>query len=184
MKKLLLCLIPTLFLFAACTDQFDEINTDPKNLTVDKLDQGTFGLIAAAALYTPVHIGVNDRGNFQLAHSLFADVYSNYMATTAPNFDSDKFTLVGGWLNGAYLDFYRDAAPQIKYVEDFSKANNMVLENAIFKVWRVFAYHRITDYWGPIPYSNFGNGEKSVAFDAQDKIYEDFSKPWTKPSPY
>lgn len=176
MKKLLLCLIPTFFLFAACTDQFDEINTDPKNLTVDKLDQGTFGLIAAAALYTPVHIGVNDRGNFQLAHSLFADVYSNYMATTAPNFDSDKFTLVGGWLNGAYLDFYRDAAPQIKYVEDFSKANNMVLENAIFKVWRVFAYHRITDYWGPIPYSNFGNGEKSVAFDAQDKIYEDFFK--------
>lgn len=176
MKKLLLLFLPIFILISACTDKFDDINTDPKNLTVDKLDQGSFGLVAAAALYTPVHIGVNDRGSFQLAHSLFADVYANYMATTAPNFDSDKFILVGGWLNGAYLDFYRDAAPQIKYVEDYSKENGLVVENAIFKVWRVFAYHRITDYWGPIPYSSFGNGAKSVPFDAQDKIYDDFFK--------
>lgn len=176
MNKLLLIFTSAILLVSACTDSFDDINTDPKNLTVDKLDQGSFGLVAAAALYTPVHIGFNDRGSFQLAHSLFADIYANYMATTAPNFDSDKFTLVGRWLDGAYVDFYRDAAPQIKYVEDFSKENGYDVENAIFKVWRVFAYHRMTDYWGPIPYSQFGNGEKSVPFDAQDKIYEDFFK--------
>jgi hypothetical protein len=174
MKNILYILLSALLFVPACTDDFDELNTDPKNLTVDKLDQGSFGLVAAAAMYFPVHVGLNDRGSFQLAHSLFADIYANYMATTAPNFDSDKFTLVGRWLDGAYVDFYRDAAPQIKYVEDYSADNGLNVENAIFKVWRVFAYHRMTDYWGPIPYSSFGNGEKVVPFDAQDEIYRDF----------
>ena len=102
MKNLFyISLLSALLFVPACTDNFDELNTDPKNLTVDKLDQGTFGLAAAVALYRPVHVGLPDRGSFQLAHSLFADIYANYMATTAPNFDSDKFTLVGRWLNGA-----------------------------------------------------------------------------------
>ena len=70
MNKLLLIFTSAILLVSACTDSFDDINTDPKNLTVDKLDQGSFGLVAAAALYTPVHIGFNDRGSFQLAHSL------------------------------------------------------------------------------------------------------------------
>lgn len=174
MKNILYILLSALLFVPACTDDFDELNTDPKNLTVDNLDQGSFGLVAAAAMYFPVHVGLNDRGSFQLAHSLFADIYANYMATTAPNFDSDKFTLVGRWLDGAYVDFYRDAAPQIKYVEDYSAENGLNVENAIFKVWRVFAYHRMTDYWGPIPYSSFGNGEKVVPFDSQDEIYRDF----------
>lgn len=175
MKNILYFLLAALLIFSAgCTEDFAEINTDPKNLTADALGQGEFGLIFATALYTPVHIGLNDRGSFQLAHSLFADIYSNYMATTAPNFDSDKFTLVGNWLNGAYVDFYRDAAPAIKYVEDYSAENGYAVENAIAKVWKVFAYHRITDYWGPIPYSQFGNGENTVPFDDQEAIYKDF----------
>lgn len=175
MKNIFYFLLSALLIIpAACTDDFDELNTDPKNLTVDALGQGSFGLVGAAAMYFPVHVGLNDRGSFQLAHSLFADIYANYMATTAPNFDSDKFTLVGRWLNGAYVDFYRDAAPQIKYVEDFSAESGYTVENAIFKVWRVFAYHRITDYWGPIPYSQFGNGEGVVPFDDQESIYRDF----------
>jgi len=35
-------------------------------------------------------------------------------------------------------------------------------------------YQRITDYWGPIPYSAVNNGEIKVPYDAQDAIYADF----------
>ena len=48
------------------------------------------------------------------------------------------------------------------------------LENAIMKTWRVYSYHRITDLWGPIPYSQFGNLETSVPYDSQEAIYNDF----------
>ncbi|WP_236969203.1 SusD/RagB family nutrient-binding outer membrane lipoprotein [Membranihabitans marinus] len=158
----------------SCTDHFDELNTDPKNLTVDKLDQTSYPLIVANAMYAPIHLGSEANGPFQLAHSLFADVYANYFASTHPNFPSDQFTLVGRWLNGAYTWFYENAAPQIKYAEDFAIENGYDVENAIMKTWRVYAYHRITDFWGPIPYKNFGNGEKSVPYNSQEEIYDDF----------
>ena len=158
----------------SCTEDFDEINTNPKTLTSDNLDLSSYPLVVAGALYNPLYLGLDNRGAFQLGHSLFADIYANYFATTAPNFDSDKFILVGGWINGAYSSFYSRSFPSIKYAEDYAVENGLDIENAIMKTWRVFAYHRVTDYWGAIPYSNFGNGEKIVYFDSQESIYKDF----------
>jgi hypothetical protein len=42
------------------------------------------------------------------------------------------------------------------------------------KVWKVQAYHRITDYWGPIIYSEFGNQQETVTYDTQESIYRNF----------
>ena len=166
--------LSSLLLANGCTDDFTDLNTDPKNLTVDNLTQSEYGAVVRAAQYTPTFLTVAARGPFQLTQSLFSDIYGGYFATTAPNFDSDKFILVGGWLNGAFNYFYGNAAPQIKYAEDFAAENGYDLENAMMKVWRVWSYHRVTDYWGPIPYSEFGNRERSVAYDSQESIYLDF----------
>ena len=38
----------------------------------------------------------------QLLHSLYFDIYANYWATTTPNFLSDRYVMVGSWLNGAF----------------------------------------------------------------------------------
>ncbi|SHG21069.1 SusD/RagB family nutrient-binding outer membrane lipoprotein [Flagellimonas flava] len=158
-----------------CTDDFTEINTDPKNFTTDAITSSEYPLFFQRALYTPNFLPFDSaRGPFQLWHSLFSDVYANYFATTAPNFDSDQFILVGGWLNGAYRYFYSRAAPNIKFAEDAAVDLEFDLENAMMKVWRVYAYHRVTDYWGPIPYSNFGNLENQVPYDSQEAIYADF----------
>jgi hypothetical protein len=40
----------------------------------------------------------------------------------------------------------------------------------------VWTFHRITDYWGPIPYFQAGKPGKTVPYDSQDKIYDDFFK--------
>ncbi len=176
MNRSILCIVALAIIFVAnsCTDDFTELNTDPKNLTVDNLTQSEYGAVVKAAQFAPAFLGNPARGPFQLTQSLFSDIYGGYFATTAPNFNSDKFTLVGGWLNGAFNYFYARAAPQIRYAEDFAAENGFDLENAMMKVWRVWSYHRVTDYWGPIPYSEFGNGELSVAYDSQEDIYRDF----------
>src|SRR5690606_30446972 len=41
-------------------------------------------------------------------------------------------------------------------------------------IWRVQMYHRVSDYFGPIMYSQFGNQETSVAYDSQEAAYKDF----------
>ena len=173
-SSLYIMVLAVAVLAGSCTEDFNELNTDPKNLTVDQLSQSEYGSVVRAAQYSPLYLPFGGRGAFQLTQSLFADIYANYFATTAPNFDSDKFILVGGWLNGSFNYFYGTAAPQIKNAEDIAAENDFVLEGAMMQVWRVWAYHRITDYWGPIPYSEFGNRERSVPYDSQEDIYRSF----------
>lgn len=174
LKKIIASLV-LITISVSCTEDFTELNTDPKNFTEDAVTSSEYPLFVKRALYTPNYMPYDQaRGAFQLGHSLFADVYSNYFATTAPNFNSDQFELVGGWLNGAYRYFYQRAAPNIKFAEDAAENLGFTVENAMMKVWRVYAYHRVTDYWGPIPYSEFGNLEKEVPYDSQEEIYKDF----------
>lgn len=155
----------------SCTDGFEELNTRPDVLTADAVDASLIGQAFAQSQWTSMH-GLHWR--FQISQSLFSDLYSQYFATTAANFDSDRYTEVGRWIDLAWSSFYGQAAPQLKFVEDLSAEEGLTVENAIAKVWKVQAFHRQTDYWGPIIYSQYGNGETSVAYDAQEDIYADF----------
>ncbi|EPR65855.1 SusD/RagB family nutrient-binding outer membrane lipoprotein [Cyclobacterium qasimii] len=159
----------------ACTENFEELNTRPDALVADNLDIGLLGNAFANAQARAMYLAPGGgTSGFQIAQSLFGDLYSQYFATTQVNFDSDRYVQVGGWSNSAWSYFYGQAAPVIQFVEEFTEANDLPVENAIIKVWKVASYHRITDYWGPIIYSNFGNGETSVAYDTQEDIYKDF----------
>lgn len=156
-----------------CTENFDELNTDPLALDIGALEESQVlqGQAFAQAQYVSVN-GLHWR--FQISQNLFSDIWTQYYATTAAGFDSDRYVQVGRWADLAWASFYGEAAPQIKLVEDLSEANGNNVGNAMAKVLRVHSYHRITDYWGPIPYSAFGNGELSVPYDSQESIYSDF----------
>ena len=170
--KIYIFVLSAIFFVFGCTDDFEELNTDPLALTADKVDASLIGLAFAQTQYNTVN-GVHWR--FQISQNLFSDLYCQYFATTQPNFDSDRYTQVGRWADLAWSSFYGEAAPNIKYVEDFTGENEgFTVENAIAKVWKVYGYHRITDYWGPVIYSNFGNGELIVPYDNQEDIYRSF----------
>lgn len=172
--KLFFILLITV-IYSSCTEEFDEINTNPKALTLDKLDQASYGFVFRKALISPSYCGSKTGTNgMQLIQSLHFDVYSNYWATTTPNFLSDRNVMVGSWQNGMMNDFYANEAPQIKYVEDFSRKANLQPELAMAKIWKVYIYHRYTDLIGPIVYSQYGNMKKTVAYDKQQDIYNSF----------
>lgn len=159
----------------ACTENFEELNTRPDALVAENLDKNLLGNAFANAQARAMYLAPGGgTSGFQIAQSLFGDLYSQYFATTQVNFDSDRYTQVGSWSNSAWNYYYGQAAPVIQFVEEFSETNELPIENAMIKVWKVAGYHRITDYWGPIIYSNFGNGETSVAYDPQEDIYKDF----------
>jgi len=159
-------------MFFGCTDDFDEINTNPKDLTVDVVDASLIGLAFAHAQYNTVN-GVHWR--FQISQNLFSDLYCQYFATTQSNFDSDRYVQVGRWSDLCWSSFYGQAAPNIKFVEDFTAEEGLTLQNAIAKVWRAYGYHRMTDYYGSIPYSQVGQADEDggVPYDSQEAIYTD-----------
>ena len=176
MKNIITKIILVFALFSmavSCTDDFAEINKDPLALDISALENSEVlqGQVFAQAQYVSVN-GLHWR--HQISQSLFSDIWCQYFATTASGFDSDRYVQVGGWADAAWTSFYGEAAPQVKLIEDLSEANANEVGNAMAKIWRVHAYHRITDYWGPIPYSQFGNGELSVSYDSQEEIYNDF----------
>jgi hypothetical protein len=171
--KLLTFLALTTVLISSCTKEFDKINTNPKALTLDNLNQASYGFVVKKAI-TGVSYLEPYGGTMQILHSLFFDTYANYFATTAPNFLSDRYMMVGSWLAGDFDGFYGSECPQIKYAEDFARTNKLDPEFAMMKIWKVWSYDRYTDALGPIVYSQYGNMKKEVPYDAQSAIYADF----------
>ncbi len=169
--KFISVLLVAVFL-GACTKNFDEINTNPKAITLASLDKSSYGLVAKRAIVYTTYL--RNSSGMQTYHSLFGDVYANYFATTHPNFLSDRYVLVGSWLNGSLRSFYQNAAPPIKYCVDFAANNDMPVEEAIMKIWRVNAFAKYADSYGAIPYTSFGNMEKSVPYDQLPALYASF----------
>lgn len=166
--KLLLLMVGVFTLsLVSCTKKFDDINT-PKD--VINMDKSLLGQAFAQAQWSAM------AGQYQVTQNLYADVYAQYFTTTHPRFDSDQFFEVAAWTNIAFNYFYSSTAPQLFEVEKYTKSEGMLVENAVAKIWRVLMYHRVTDYFGPIIYSQFGNAETSVAYDSQESIYKDFFK--------
>jgi hypothetical protein len=163
---MLLLLVTTLF---SCTKDFDELNTDKTKLT--ELDAVGVNNAFAAAQYRSI------QASWQTFQSLFADLQSQYFANVAINFPSDRNVMVGSWLNGAFNGFYSSAIPPLLGVLDNTKPGGPAANPGIYavaQIWKVQAYLPRTDYWGPIPYSKVGSGEKSVEYDSQEVIYKDF----------
>lgn len=163
----LLCML--LICDISCTKNFAEINTPENQIVSSKVDVSLLGQEFAYAQYFGLLAG-----QYQVGVSLYADIYAQYFATTHPNFNSDQYAEQGAWTNIFWNNFYSNPAPQLLFVEQFTKSHDMPLANAMAKVWRVEMYHRMSDYFGPIIYSQFGNGKTSVAYDAQSDIYHSF----------
>lgn len=162
----LLALVPG---FYGCTEHFEELNTDKTKLS--SLDASAVGNAYAAAQYRSI------AANWQVFQSLFADLQSQYFANVAINFPSDRNVMVGNWLNGAFNGFYNQAVPPMLGVLDNTKPGGPSENAAIYalaNIWKVQMFLPRTDYWGPIPYSQVGNGAKSVEYDSQEAIYKDF----------
>lgn len=166
MKKPLYSIILLLVLFG-CTRKFDSVNMDPTSL--GSVDKSSAGSMFAAAQYNGLILQAN---NFQLANNLFPDLYCQYLANTSQSFQSDRNIQVANWVNGFWTYFYTQAVPQIQLSGNLVKNDEAAY--AITRIWYVFMFHRMTDFFGPIPYSQAGNGMNNVPYDSQQDIYGSF----------
>ena len=159
------------FLIGGCTSDFEEINTNKRVLA--EIDPATVGNVYAGVQYD----GLMRGWNFQISQNLFADLYSQYYSNWQTKFQTDRNVLNRDWLGVAWGGFYGGAAKNLAVVmekTDPAVAPGYEKQYALAQIWKVYMYQRITDYWGPIPYSQVNNGELSVAYDSQQAIYTDF----------
>jgi hypothetical protein len=162
-----------LMVLGGCTKSFDTLNTPKNTLTAGQINSATIGQAFADAEYWGL---VGDGNGWELMHELHANLYSQIFATTSSGFNTDQYQETASWVDAGWNAFYSGPAVMIKFVEDFTAENNMSAANAIAKIYSVPMYERMTDFFGPIPFSQFGNGKTSVAYDSQESIYESFFK--------
>lgn len=159
-------LLGSLVLLASCTGDYEEINTNTNAIPV--VTPAELPFLFTKALST----APNNQANYQVAQNLFADQYAQYFSCTAASFGSDRLAINQNWVGAAFNPIYTEVAPQLNLILEMSDPSSA--EYALANIWWVYAFHRVTDYWGPIPYSEILKDLDVVPYTAQDKIYEDF----------
>lgn len=167
-KKLVIAglLLGSAGFWQACTSDFEEMNTSKTKLTTLGADELPF-LFSRAEQQASYQ-----SGTYQIAQNLFSDLYAQYFATSATYFPTDRYVKRDDWITGHWNPVYTQVVPQLKTL--FEQTNPASAEYALANIMWVFSFHRLTDYYGPIPYSAAGIPALSVKYDAQADIYKDF----------
>ncbi|MDL5510331.1 SusD/RagB family nutrient-binding outer membrane lipoprotein [Arenibacter sp. M-2] len=163
--KLRMCLLVTvsIIIHTACTDDYTEINTDVNSIA-------TVGPSELPFLFSKALTGVPIGG--QTPENLFSAQYAQYFSNVTSYFPTDRLVIRMDWLRNAFNPIYVDVMPQLQTILDNSEENSA--EHALAEIWWVYSFHRVTDYWGPIPYSKAGEASTSIPYDSQESIYNDF----------
>ncbi len=161
-------LLSMVLIISSCTKKFDDINTNKNALANLGADQLPF-LFSAAE-----QNGTNSGWAYQVAQNLFHDQYAQYFANSTTYFPSDRLVIRMDWIGALWSPLYTTTMPQLQtLLEQYDPGS---AEYALANIFWVISFQRVTDTWGPIPYFNAGVVATSVAYDPQDKIYDDFFK--------
>lgn len=167
MKRTTIYICLLLLTLVSCTKKYEDINTNP-NAIVDP------GAAELPFLFTRAEDQAMFSTSYQVAQNLNADQYAQYFACNATSFPSDRYVMRSDWFNSAWIRIYTGVVPQLQTI--FKQTDPGSSQYALANIIWVLAFHRITDYWGPIPYFKAGEPGNTVPYDAQDKVYDDFFK--------
>jgi hypothetical protein len=159
-----------------CVKHFDDLNTDPNS---PSLENPAVAAGAANALFSSaISRGLMLSNEFQRVQALYADLYGQYFATSATYFNSDRYQVNQAWLDAGWNLFYpRDIKNLVDIIKSPNANNN---QKQIARIWKVFLFHRMVDFYGDIPYFDAGDPTKPEKFDSQREIYADFFKELTE----
>ncbi|MCH4147696.1 MAG: SusD/RagB family nutrient-binding outer membrane lipoprotein [Prevotella sp.] len=168
---------------ASCTESFSDINTNHHQLTSDEL-QNDYQNIGAFFSQMQNRVVLFDDGSgkclssdYQVAQGLSSDPYSGYIGlsgTWKSGVHNGSYRFVGGWYNQMFTRAFSEVMPAWVKVKSAAKEQNQPAVGALADIIKVEALHRVTDYYGPIPYIHFGSGVIGTAYDKQEDIYKKF----------
>lgn len=173
MKKITLLYIAGLLLgsMTACTDDFEEINTNPNS--VEKPNPNF--VFSKAQLD-----GLNN--NYFATNILeCGGMLQHYATYKEASGAGDKYlsneVYYSAYFNQAYPTALNETEIVINEVKNNPNDSNKL---NIARIWKAYLYHRLTDLYGDIPYSEAAKANSTQIFlpkyDSQEFIYKDLLK--------
>lgn len=183
MKKLrntIACGVAALALLAtgltSCTGDFDNINTSKDKPTPEDVDRDN----AWAAFIQTMQRNVFAEGAnaYQLADNLLGDSYAGYFGQ-AQDWDSGSNSTcyafpTAKWKDEPYKQAYNNVMSSWNILRQKVDSTSVVF--ALGEVVKVQAMHRVTDIYGPLPYTAFGKMSSGLPYDSQETVYRTFIK--------
>jgi Susd and RagB outer membrane lipoprotein len=180
MRKIHYLIGPVLCLLLACTGGFRDINTDSSGITEDDMKINFYNLgiplgIIQQGIYFNYDFGKGKNWPFQMMQNLNADMFCGYMHDYKPHnggTNNSDYNLQDGWNGTNWLYTYSYILPQIDKLEKAAAEYPSVY--AIAKILKVEVMHRVSDIYGPIIYTRFGNTIENYYPDTQQEAYNAF----------
>jgi hypothetical protein len=163
-----------LFIISSCTKEFKNFNTNPSAVTAEQA-AGDFQYIGGYLpdmqenIFSPVDY------IYQIQQNLNADMFSGYMMSAdngfGPNntnyfmrydWNAQQFDLGNQHILHDWAQVKAKARPQDQHFV------------AIALILKVEGMNRVTDMYGPIPYSKYGSNAFFVPYDSQQAVYTRF----------
>lgn len=161
--------LAAMFTLQACDEGLTEMNVNPTTAT--ELD--------AEFLFTRAQLEASE-GRFEAwrGNLIYASSMIQHLSSTTTAWAGDRYTINNDYISAHWNLMYPNA---VKHIEDVVAATaddpDMVTMHSQARIFRVFIYHRLTDLYGDIPYSEAGKGflenNTSPVYDPQEEIYKD-----------
>lgn len=175
MKNILYILMGVLIL-SGCTKKFDELNVDPKNPTV----------VPSESLFTSAQKELGDQVGSTNVNTNNFRLWSQYWQETTYLDESQYDVKTRAVPDNAWETWYRDVlmdfndakrvlASEPVFPPGVESETELINKQAIIELNMVFAYHRLVDMYGDVPYSESLDVDGNIlpAYDDAWTIYQD-----------
>ena len=152
----------------ACTDKFEEANTNPYEISGESLKQD-FNHVGA---YYSSMLG-NIFGG-QIEENLVAESFCDYMAPPTPFVSGVNNTTYYIRWNTYWNRVYGSIMAPSKQVIEIADADGYTVFSSWAKLIQVLGLSRLTTYHGPLIYSDYGSSEATIKYDSEAELYNKF----------
>lgn len=154
-----------------CTNSYEDYNSNPYAVTKDEMERDAYSLRSAMvnleSWVIPTDVNCN-----QFTECLCGGSYGGYISDSNSGFAGKNFAQYSPE-NGWDRVIFNDLIPKyFIYANAVNEATEDVVPRAVAQIIKVAGIHRVTEAYGPIPYSKVGqNGEITAPYDSQQDVY-------------
>lgn len=165
---------------SACTKNFDVYNQDNTGITPDDLkgDFNDIGAFLTRAQRSIINFSDGgDPNSYQLQQNLNADCYSGYFMSPNPfngGQNNLSYSLVSGWNGEPFKVGYLNIMASVNRLRRNGVDTAYPAVWAVAQILQVTGMSRVTDVYGPIPYSQVGTSKSAIPYDSQEDVYKRF----------
>jgi len=174
-SKILACLVVLGLVITSCSD-LEQFNVNDRNITQEQLE---VDFQQVGSKYKPIFESIyqySPAWSYQLQQNLNADVYSGYQTPPRPfvaGANNTTYNLVSGWNGFIWSVPYSNVMNNVQTISELTEVEFPTLYGTAL-ILKVAAMHRVTDVFGPIVYSNFGDLANAGIYDSQQEVYNAF----------